>query len=197
MEKWQEEMAEIRAAMAENMKGFAEIRELQKKNEEEFQKRSDAADKRAAKADKSLEKLKELVGNMGKNNGLYAEEFFQRALAKNLTFAGIKFDKLIPNLKVEKKETCEFDIVLVNGDSVAIIEAKTRIHPNFVENLATTKLSQFRKYFPEYANYRVYLGVAGLSFDNYVVEKANELGVGVIKQDGKTIEINSDFVKEY
>ncbi|MCL2845662.1 MAG: hypothetical protein FWE23_09495 [Chitinivibrionia bacterium] len=188
---------EIMAMMEENAKGFAELRELQLRNEKKAAERAAKADERAAEADKRLEKLDKLIGGVSKNNGLYAEEFFQHALEETKTFAGIKFDKILHNAKAGKKEVCEFDIVLVNGDSVAIIEVKNRIHPNFVEDLATTKLSQFRKYFPEYAKYKVYLGVAGLSFDKEVVEKAKKYGVGVIRQHGKTIEMNADALKSY
>jgi len=174
---------EIMTLMAENARGFAELRELQKAQSED--------------ADKRLLKLEELVGNIGKNTGHYAEEFFQRSLGKTLMFAGIKFDKLIPNLKIEKKENCEFDIVMTNGNSVAIIEVKNQIHPDFIEEMATKKLVQFRKFFNEYKDYKVYLGVAGLSFDDYVVKKAKEYGIAVLRQDGNTIVVNDDIMKVY
>jgi len=178
-----EGFADIKEQQAENTKGFAELRELQKKNE--------------IAAEKRLKKLELLVGNAGKNEGIYAEEFFQNVFAKTLTFAGIKFEKFYPNVKYEKKETSEFDIVLVNGNSVAIIEVKKRIHPKFVKTLATTKLKQFRKHFPEYKDYKVYLGIAGFSFANAVVKEANEYGIGIVRQDGNSVIVNSDFVKEY
>jgi len=144
-----------------------------------------------------MKKLEKLVGGMGENTGHYAEEFFQNAFAKSPVFAGIKFDKVIPNLMAQKKESCEFDIVLVNGDTVAIIEAKNRVHPDFVKELVTVKLEQFRSFFPEYANYKVYLGIAGLSFDKTVAKKAHEYGVCMVRQDGKAIEIDADGVKVY
>jgi hypothetical protein len=168
-----------------------------KERNEEAQRRNEEARKRNEEAEERLKKLEKLVGGIGANNGHYAEEFFQNALSKTLTFAGIKFDKMIRNLKIQKKENCEFDIVLVNGDTIAIIEAKNRVHPNFVEELATQKLTQFRKLFPEYANYRIILGVAGLSFDDSVVEEANKFGVGMVRQDGKTVEINAESIKVY
>ena len=168
-----------------------------KKREVEREAEKAAAKRREESAEKRLKKLEKLVGGIGKNNGHYAEEFFQNAFSKTLTFAGIKFDKIIRNLKIEKKESCEFDIVMVNGDTIAIIEAKNRVHPNFVEELATQKLKQFRKLFPEYANYRIILGVAGLSFDDTVVEEANKFGVGIVRQDGKTVEVNAEGVKVY
>ena len=153
--------------------------------------------KRNAEARKQFKKLEKLVCGTGKNNGHYAEEFFQNAFSKTLTFAGIKFDKMIRNLTIEKKECCEFDIVLTNGDTIAIKEVKNRVHPSFVEELATNKLTQFRKLFPEYANYRIYLGIAGLSFDKSVVKEAGKFGIGMVKQDGKTVEVNAENMKVY
>jgi hypothetical protein len=66
-----------------------------------------------------------------------------------------------------------------------------------VEELATNKLTQFRKLFPEYANYRIYLGIAGLSFDKSVVKEAGKFGIGMVKQDGKTVEVNAENMKVY
>jgi len=193
--------AELKALQAkneeENAKGFAEIREQQRENAKGFAELRKLQKAQSEDADKRLLKLEELVGNIGKNTGHYAEEFFQRSLGKTLMFAGIKFDKLIPNLKIEKKENCEFDIVMINGNSVAIIEVKNRIHPDFIEEMATVKLAQFRKFFNEYKDYKVYLGVAGLSFDDYVVKKAKEYGIAVLRQDGNTIVVNDDIMKVY
>ena len=173
-------------------------REAEKAAEREAAKIREAEAKhREAEAERRYQKLEKLVGGISSNTGHYAEEFFQNAFSKTLTFAGIKFDKMIRNLKIEKKESCEFDIVMVNGDTIAIIEAKNRVHPDFVEELATKKLTQFRKLFPEYANYRIILGVAGLSFDDTVVEEANKFGVGIVRQDGKAVEVNADGIKVY
>jgi hypothetical protein len=91
----------------------------------------------------------------------------------------------------------EFDIVLVNGSSVAIIEAKYRIHPDFVEKLVTEKLPQFRKHFSKYNDCSVYLGIAGLSFSDKVVEDAKEHGVAIIRQDGQKVVVDSLPTKTY
>jgi len=156
---------------------------------------------RKKKTEKRLEELhKELLLSVygdGENVEYYATEFFQNAFSKSLTFAGIKFDGMYRSLNISGKVCCEFDIILINGNTVAIIEAKNRIHPNFVTELATKKLEQFRKFFPLYANYRTYLGIAGLSFDKAAVEKANEFGVGIVRQNGESIEVNAEGIKAY
>jgi hypothetical protein len=163
----------------------------------EAAKRDAEAAKRNTEADKRLKKLEKDIFGIGRNNGYYAEEFFQHAFSKKRELAGIKFYGMIPNLKYEGKESCEFDIVLVNGDSVAIIEAKYRIHPDFVKELVTEKLAQFRKYFPVYKNHAVYFGIAGMSFSKDVVKNAKEYGVAIIRQDGQRVVLDSMPTKTY
>jgi hypothetical protein len=153
--------------------------------------------KRAADAEKRFKELEILVGGVSNNNGFFAEGFFQQAFAKTLEFAGIKFDRMIPNLRFQGKENGEFDIVLINGDSVALIEAKYRIHPDFVEKLVKEKLPQFRKYFTEYKDYTVYLGIAGLSFSEQVANNAKEYGVAIVRQDGQRAVLDSLPTKTY
>jgi hypothetical protein len=160
-------------------------------------KLSAEAAKRDADADKRLKKLENLIGGIGNNNGFFAEEFFQRAFSKKRELAGIKFEGMIPNLKYEGKENCDFDIVLVNGDSVAIIEAKYRIHPKYVKELVTKKLAQFRKHFPTYNNHAVYFGIAGLSVSEQVIKNAKEHGVAIIRQDGQKVVVDSLPTKTY
>jgi len=197
-------MAELREIIADLAKRQAEtsrsLDRLEKTVEElslAADKRSAEADKRSVEADRRLEKLEKLYGGVSENSGRHAEEFFQNAMRKTLTFGGIKFDKLIPNLAVTGGDNCEFDIALVNGDTVALMEAKNRIHPEFVNELATKKLAQFRKLFPEYGNYSVYLGVAGFSFDKTVYAEAKKYGVGVVRQDGDSVQVDAGCLKVY
>jgi hypothetical protein len=105
---------------------------------------------------------------------------------------------MLPNLKYSRKgKSAEFDIVLVNGESVAIIEAKNRIHPDFIKEIAVNKASQFREYFPVYENYKLYLGAAGFSFDESVVKEAKVYGIGIIRQVGDAVEIDDKDLKAY
>jgi len=95
------------------------------------------------------------------------------------------------------KADMEIDIVLINGDSVALIEVKNRIHPNFVTELVQERAKKFREYFPEYNGYKVYLGIAGFSFDQEVTKKAKENGVGIVKQAGEGVEVEAEGLKAY
>jgi len=117
---------------------------------------------------------------------------------EKLSFGGQKYDYMRPNLKYGRKGvSAEFDIVLVNGESVAVIEVKNRIHPKFIEEIATKKVSQFRKYYPEYKDYKLYFGAAGFSFDDSVAQEAKKYGIGIIRQVGDAVEIDDKDLKVY
>ncbi|MDR0303254.1 MAG: NERD domain-containing protein [Chitinispirillales bacterium] len=183
--------AEARDQIKENAKGFAELREQQKKIAEESEKRS-------KKIDEKLDRLNEIVNRVNNNIGYHAEQYFQTVFEKKLSFGKETYYYMLPNLKYSRKgKSAEFDIVLVNGESVAIIEAKNRIHPDFIKEIALNKVSQFREYFPIYENYKLYLGAAGFSFDESVVKEAKVYGIGIIRQVGDAVEIDDRDLKVY
>jgi len=177
----------IEQSRAEHDKEMAQLREQQKKTDEQMKK-----------TDEKLDRLAKNIGGINDNIGFHAEQYFQNIFDEKLSFGGQKYDYMRPNLKYGRKGvSAEFDIVLVNGESVAVIEAKNRIHPNFVETMANDKVSQFRKYFPEYKNYKLYLGIAGFSFDDSVAEEAKKYGIGIIRQVGDAVEIDDKNLKIY
>ena len=186
MEKKTLSYEELMAAMSEFHSGMAELKEQTKKTDAFLEKLG-----------RKIDKAHATIVGVSKNNGHHAEQYFQNALDKTKFFGGEKYDKLIRNLKFSGKETCEFDIFLVNGKSVAIIEAKSRIHPDFIEEMVRKKTAQFRKHFPEYKDYKLRLGIAGFSFDDCVIEKAKEHGVGIIRQVGDSIQIDDSELKVY
>jgi hypothetical protein len=152
----------------------------------------------SAKTERSLDKLCKKVGGMDDNIGHHAEQFFQNIFEERLRFGGVDYDEMIPNLKYKgKKDEVEFDIALVNGDSVALIEVKHRIHPSFVIDIAEKKIEKFRKYFQEFKDYKAYLGIAAFSFSDEVLDQASKYGVGIIRQVGEGIEMETQNLKAY
>jgi hypothetical protein len=150
-------------------------------------------DKVCAKVDK----LGDFYGGVSENIGQHAEQFFQNALEKTRRFAGIKFKEFEPNLAYSGQKNCEFDVALINPDSIAIIETKNRVHHKFVEELATEKVAQFKKFSKKYGRLHIYLGVAGFSFDEEVLAEAKRYGVGVIRQVGNCARVDKGKLKVY
>jgi HD-GYP domain-containing protein (c-di-GMP phosphodiesterase class II) len=172
--------AERKAAWQKFEKGMEELREEQRENA------------------RQLKELKVQVSGVSDNEGYGAETYFQTALGKSLNFAGIQFDEMYPNLQKRRHgDNCEFDIVLVNHDAVAIIDAKHRVHREQVAELAKKKTQIFRTFFPEYKDYKLYLGLAGFSVGKGVESEARDYGVGLLKQNGDAIETVHIPLKAY
>jgi len=148
--------------------------------------------------DRRLKKLCEQVGGISNNNGYYSETFFQDIFERRLEFGGIKYDKMIPNFGRNDDEVkMEIDIALINGNSLALLEVKYRVHPDFVTEFAEKRLKKFRETYPKYDNYKIYLGIAGFSFDDAVPVEAKKYGVGIVKQIGEGIKVEAECLKAY
>ena len=139
------------------------------------------------KSDRRLDKVAKLVGNISNNQGGVAEEFFINSIAPTQKLGGIQYDFMETNAHrhiKSKNLRDEFDIVLVNGKDIAIIEVKYNAHKNDVETLITRKLDNFKKLYPEYKDYTHHLGLASFK----VKQKALENNVMILQRKGDIVE---------
>jgi hypothetical protein len=140
----------------------------------------------------------ETLSNVGHNNGAHTEDYFYNALKDTMVFGGIKYDYIEKNIKQRKQRLQdEFDIILYNGTSVAIIECKYKAHKTDVEQLVDKKITNFKILNPDYANYNIYCGIGSFSFYDELEEAAAELGVGILKQQGDVTHIYAENLKAY
>lgn len=149
-------------------------------------------DAQLAKTDAQLEKvsrklgrLGELVGGISNNQGDIAEEFFYRSFLKNPTLGTMQFDSVSRNLNNKKGNVQEeYDLVLINGDSLAVLEIKAKAHVKDLEVMVTRKMPHFPLLFREFSHYRRYAGIATLVANDALIAKARELGLYLLTQQG-------------
>lgn len=142
-----------------------------------------------AKTSAKVDKLAEMYGGVCNNQGRVAEEFYYNSLRKHPVLNGIRFDDVLKNLHNSRGEIQdEFDIVMVNGSELYLIEVKYKAHSKDLDRLLHQKATNFRKLFPIYANYRQHLGLASFAFDDDLVEEALAQGVTVLQRRGDVIE---------
>ncbi len=182
-------------------KGLDELRKAQLKTDAQLAK-TDAqlakTDAQLAKTDIKLKETTQILSSIGINLGDVAEEFFYYSLKDKMTFGGLKFDIIDHNVNVRnKKVQDEFDIIMYNGNSIGIIEIKHKVHPNDIEKLTTNKVANFRILFPDYADYRIFLGIGGMSIPKNVAEIAQAKGVAGLRQKGELLQIEDNKLKEY
>ena len=146
-------------------------------------------DEQLAKTDAKLDRLAEMYGGVGNNQGRVAEEFYFNSLKQDPVLSGIRFDLIEKNVTrhVANIED-EYDLLLINGEDVFIIEVKYRVHPNDIERLVGRKAVNFRKLYPEYADYRHHLALATFAVDDEVRDLALQQGITILQRRGEVIE---------
>ncbi len=108
-----------------------------------------------AKTDATLERMGIHLGGITDNNGSNSQDYFYNSLLDNPVLGGIKYDSISKNLEIRSKRSQgEFDLVMFNGESIALIECKYKAHKSDVEKLINKKVDSFKKLFPVYANYK-------------------------------------------
>jgi hypothetical protein len=171
------------------MEAFRELAEDRKKASEETQKLRDA-----------IKQLTKNIGGIDRSNGLFAEEAVYNSLSKNNIFANIKFDYIRKNIQLQSEDhrtLAELDILMINGDTIAIIETKYKVERKDLDKMLRNKLPYFRQVFPKYNNHKIVLGIGGMSFDKGVEDIAKENGIGIIKIVGDKVEYYTDGIKIY
>ena len=142
------------------------------------------------KSDRRLDKVAKLVGNISNNQGDIAEEFFYNSLSSKPTLNGIQYDFCEKNTTRKKGNIeDEYDILMINGKDIAIIETKYKAHANDIEKLANKKYENFKALYPEYANYNHHLALASFNMNEDVKEKAREENVMLLQRKGDIVEI--------
>ena len=152
-------------------------------------------DEQLNKTDKKLDKIASLVGSISNNQGDVTEEYFINSLEEYLRIGTIDFDYVIPNFIAKKghNKLVEYDILLVNGESIAIVEVKYKAHIKDLEKLPQ-KIEQLKN-LPQYKNYKVYAGIATFYATNNLITKAKEMGYFILQRKGDVIITHSNHLK--
>ena len=186
---------------------LASVKEMFAVLREEDERRAVEADQRRAEADKETKALRELVrqvsqqlGGMGNSNGAYAEEFFYNALLHGQrNMFGEKFDDVLKGnaVTINKGYEDEYDILLVNGRAVCVVEVKYKADSSDLPQKVLRKAQTFRVNFPHHNDKTVYLALAGMSFSPLTEQACKDSGIAIIKQVGDTVAIYDEHLKVF
>jgi len=175
----------------------------------EAEKRSAEAEKRNAEAERlrkeadaryerRMKNIEDRYGSVSNNLGNFAEEYFFNAFEDgDKNFFGEEFDDIDRNVKGLKQAVKdEYDIVMLNGTSVAIVETKFKAHENDLPKVIK-KAETFRINHPQYANHRIFLGLASMSFYPELEDECKKAGIAIVKQIGEKVVIADEHLKVF
>jgi hypothetical protein len=151
----------------------------------------------AAETQRVMKELGRRMGAMASNQGDVAEEFFYNSLREKMELGGMAFDTIFGNFVVgNRKRNSELDILMVNGQSAALIEVKYKAHVNDLDQVEQ-KIADYRSLRPEHKDFKLYAGLAGFSVPQDVVEEAHKRGLFVLKRSGDMIEAETASMKAF
>jgi hypothetical protein len=154
-------------------------------------------DAQMANTDKKFKTMQTMLDGISKNQGSVAEEFFYNSLNAKPVLGDIRFDRVTPHLIVGRKgKQSEYDVVMVNGASVGIVEVKYKAHLNDLEQVHS-QIARFRRDCPEFKGYAIYGGIAGLSVPSDVSKAAKAQGLFVLKRKGEALEAQTEGMRGF
>ena len=154
-------------------------------------------DAESAETSRVIKEVGRRMGSMASNQGDVAEEFFYNTLFDKPEVGGIRFDRVLKNIGGGKPgHQAQFDVVMHNGSSMAIVEVKYKAHTNDIEQVER-QLERYRDIFPEYKDYKLFGGIAAFSMPDDVVSAAQEKGLFVLKRKGELLETEAEGMKAF
>ena len=136
-----------------------------------------------------VDRLAEMYGGVGNNQGAVAEEFYFNTLKANPVLGGVRFDYVQRNAERTGAGVAnEFDLLLINGRTVYVVEVKYKAHEKDLRRLLDVKAVNFPRLFPEYADHEQHFALATFHIHDELKDAALEQGVTVLQRKGDLIE---------
>ena len=175
-----EELKDIIADLArENQK----TEEAQRKTEASQQKTEAAIASFTKETKVSQKQLRRELGGIGRTQGEIAEDLFGRSLIPLMIKREIVLEQVAQRLK--KPGTKEYDVVGLNSTKVVLLEVKTKLRQQDVEDFLNEKLAAFRQDFPKYSDRDIIGAVGALVVKKEVSDYATSNGLYVFAQNGE------------
>jgi len=146
-------------------------------------------DAKLAKTAAKVDKMAEIYGGVSNNLGAVAEEFYHNSLKADPVLAGVRFDFMDRNVTRSRAGVeDEFDLLLVNGREVCVVEVKHKAHESDLRRMLDEKVPNFRRLFPEHAERRHRFALAAFHIHDDLKKAALAQGVTVLQRKGDVIE---------
>jgi len=182
------EVQEIWALFRETREQIREVAKRQEETDREIRLLSRENDSR-------FKDLRELfTGQWGK----LVEALVEPSVLRLFQERNIQVIDTAQRLKTTKNgEQMEIDILATNKDSVIVVEVKTTLKVEDVNDFISEKLSRFFEFFPKYKGMKLYGAVAGIkieeSADRYAYRKG--LFVLTLSGEGMVVILNDEKFK--
>ena len=154
-------------------------------------KRAEQSQQDIAALSRSLDKK---IGELGNRIGDFVEGLIAPSVVDLFRARGIDVNILMRDIEVENRElglAMQIDLFVVNGDSCGLIEVKSRLSQDDVDE-HLERMKKFKPLFPDYQHKQVFGAVAAIVIPKNIGRYAYQKGLFVITQTGDNAVILND-----
>ncbi|MEO0176037.1 MAG: hypothetical protein ABIL28_06535 [candidate division WOR-3 bacterium] len=186
-EETDRQIKELRKAQEETDKKLKELAEKHAETEEQIKKLS-------VQISKVSEEVRNTTRAVADLNGIwkdYTEDTIREGLEYALKELGFEGFRVRENLKSKMDgDIMEIDGLVLGDDYVIVLEVKTTLRVDDVDEFVEELEKRFLRFFPEYKGYKLYGAVAGMKFHQFADRYASKKGFIVLKhKDGKDVKV--------
>ena len=164
---------------------LAELAAAQKETERLLKEQSQETDRKIREVNKQ-------IGDLGGKWGRFVENRIAPACETLFLDRGIPVHQVSQRVKKRSdRKILEIDVLVTNENRVLVVEVKSSLGVNDVKDLIND-LTQFREFFPEYAQKQLYGAVAGIEIEEEADKYAYRQGLFVLAQAGEAVSILND-----
>ena len=148
----------------------------------EVRQLSQQVNREISQVNKEIGQVNKQIGDLGGKWGRFVENMVAPACETLFLKKGIPVHQVAQRLKRHLAEkTLEIDVLVTNEAHVLVVEVKSTLGVTDVKEFIED-LSQFRLFFPEYAQKNLYGAIAGIEIEKGVAKFAYRQGLFVLAQ---------------
>ena len=141
---------------------------------------------------REVKEVNKSIGRLTNRLGEFVEEAVRPAAVNLFRARGIDVHEVHQNISVKRDgEGLEIDLLVVNNDDAVVIECKSNLSIDDV-NDHLKRLEKMKRLMPHYSGYRILGAVAGMVIPVNVADYSVKKGLYVIGQNGEHLELRND-----
>ena len=141
---------------------------------------------------REIKEVNKSIGRLTNRLGEFVEEAVRPSAVRLFRERGIDIHEVQQNVTAKRDgETLEIDLLVVNNEDVVVIECKSNLGIDDV-NDQLERLEKVKRLLPRYKDCRILGAVAGMVIPDNVATYAIRKGLYVIGQNGEHLELRND-----
>ncbi|MFI3197802.1 MAG: DUF3782 domain-containing protein [Methylococcaceae bacterium] len=142
---------------------------------------------------REVKEVNKNIGRLTNRLGEFVEEAVRPSAVRLFRDRGIDIHEVQQNVSAKRDgEALEIDLLVVNNEDVVVIECKSNLSIDDV-NEQLERLEKVKRLLPRYKDCRILGAVAGMVIPDNVATYAIRKGLYVIGQNGEHLELRNDI----